>query len=232
MRAADELEAEIDKRDFGQWLHGVLEHFHRALARHGDADLILQRQLLAQASADTTAQMGLEEGEFLPFAAAWRAMAEPYLQWLSEHQAHGNTFFQAEVDLQRQHGSVRLVGRVDRIDRTANGQSLIVDYKTESQTRSKSRVKDPLEDTQMAFYAALQGQEDVQGGYLSIHEREGCKLISQEALGSARDALLQGITEDFQAMAQGAALPALGEGASCEYCQVRGLCRKDFWASA
>ncbi|NBT92321.1 MAG: PD-(D/E)XK nuclease family protein [Betaproteobacteria bacterium] len=232
LRAADELEAEIDKRDFGQWLHGVLEHFHRALARHGDADLPLQRQLLAQASADTTAQMGLDEGEFLPFAAAWSAMAEPYLQWLSEHQAHGNTFTQAEVDLQRQHVSVRLVGRVDRIDRTAQGQSLIVDYKTESQTRSKSRVKDPLEDTQMAFYAALQGQEDVQGGYLSIHERDGCKLITQEALGSARDALLQGITEDFQAMAQGAALPALGEGASCEYCQVRGLCRKDFWAIA
>jgi len=232
LRAADELEAEIDKRDFGQWLHGVLEHFHRALAPHGEADLILQRQLLAQASADTTAQMGLDEGEFLPFAAAWRAMAEPYLQWLSKHQANGNTFTQAEVDLERQHVSVRLVGRVDRIDRTAQGQSLIVDYKTESQTRSKSRVKDPLEDTQMAFYAALQGQEDVQGGYLSIHEREGCKLITQEALGSARDALLQGITEDFQAMAQGAALPALGEGASCEYCQVRGLCRKDFWASA
>lgn len=232
LRAADELEAEIDKRDFGQWLHGVLEHFHCALAGHGDADLTLQRQLLAQASAHTTAQMGLDEGEFLPFAAAWRAMAEPYLQWFSEHQAHGNTFSQAEVDLQRQHGSVRLVGRVDRIDRTAQGRSLIVDYKTESPTRSKSRVKDPLEDTQMAFYAALQGQEDVQGGYLNIHEREGCKLISQDALGSARDALLQGIAEDFQAMAQGAALPALGEGASCEYCQVRGLCRKDFWASA
>jgi hypothetical protein len=45
LRSVDELDSEIDKRDFGQWLHGVLEHFHRALARHGDADLILQRQM-------------------------------------------------------------------------------------------------------------------------------------------------------------------------------------------
>jgi ATP-dependent helicase/nuclease subunit B len=174
--------------------------------------------------------MGLDEGEFLPFAAAWRAMAEPYLQWLAEHQAEGNSFTQAEVDLVREHGSVRLLGRVDRIDRMAPGHSLIIDYKTESQARSKSRVKDPLEDTQMAFYAALQGQDDVAGGYLSIHEREGVKLIVQTELAHARDALLQGITQDFQRIAQGEALQALGEGASCDYCQVRGLCRKDFWA--
>jgi len=230
LRAADELEAEIDKRDFGQWLHGVLEHFHRALAQRGEADLPVQRQLLAQASATTTAQMGLDEGEFLPFAAAWRAMAEPYLQWLAEHQAEGNSFTQAEVDLVREHGSVRLLGRVDRIDRMAPGHSLIIDYKTESQARSKSRIKDPLEDTQMAFYATLQGQDDVAGGYLSIHEREGVKLIVQTELAHARDALLQGITQDFQRIAQGEALQALGEGASCDYCQVRGLCRKDFWA--
>ena len=27
-----------------------------------------------------------------------------------------------------------------------------------------------------------------------------------------------------------APLPALGEGAVCDYCAARGLCRKDFWA--
>ena len=28
------------------------------------------------------------------------------------------------------------------------------------------------------------------------------------------------------------ALPALGEGSVCDYCAVRGLCRKDMWADA
>ena len=30
----------------------------------------------------------------------------------------------------------------------------------------------------------------------------------------------------------GAPLPALGEGSVCEFCAVRGLCRKDYWADA
>jgi ATP-dependent helicase/nuclease subunit B len=33
-------------------------------------------------------------------------------------------------------------------------------------------------------------------------------------------------------IADGAVLPALGEGKSCEYCNARGLCRKDFWKTA
>jgi ATP-dependent helicase/nuclease subunit B len=44
--------------------------------------------------------------------------------------------------------------------------------------------------------------------------------------------LLDGLQADMQAIAQGAALPALGEGSACDFCQVRGLCRKDFWVSA
>jgi ATP-dependent helicase/nuclease subunit B len=30
---------------------------------------------------------------------------------------------------------------------------------------------------------------------------------------------------------EGAGLRALGEGSACEYCQARGLCRRDHWAS-
>jgi len=33
-------------------------------------------------------------------------------------------------------------------------------------------------------------------------------------------------------IAAGAPLPALGEGSVCEFCAVRGLCRKDYWADA
>jgi ATP-dependent helicase/nuclease subunit B len=30
-------------------------------------------------------------------------------------------------------------------------------------------------------------------------------------------------------IAGGQPLPALGDGAACDFCQARGLCRKDFW---
>ena len=31
-------------------------------------------------------------------------------------------------------------------------------------------------------------------------------------------------------MRDGAALPALGEGPVCDFCEARGLCRRDHWA--
>ena len=38
------------------------------------------------------------------------------------------------------------------------------------------------------------------------------------------------ILSDMARIAEGAPLPALGEGKACEYCAARGLCRKDFWS--
>ena len=56
--------------------------------------------------------------------------------------------------------------------------------------------------------------------------------MKQPHVVQARDALIHGILDDMERISQGAALPALGDGPACDYCQVRGLCRKDFWAIA
>jgi len=44
-----------------------------------------------------------------------------------------------------------------------------------------------------------------------------------------RDQLLESISSDMARIEQGAEMPALGEGAACDFCNARGLCRKDFW---
>jgi RecB family exonuclease len=54
-------------------------------------------------------------------------------------------------------------GRLDRIDRLRNGVALVLDYKTESLDATRARTRNPLEDTQMAFYAALLGDAAVEG---------------------------------------------------------------------
>jgi ATP-dependent helicase/nuclease subunit B len=56
--------------------------------------------------------------------------------------------------------------------------------------------------------------------------------VEQRNVVPARDLLVQGILHDMQAIADGAALPALGEGSACDFCAARGLCRKDFWGRA
>ena len=141
-------------------------------------------------------------------------------------------FEQAEATREQPLGPLVLQGRLDRIDRLRSGAALVLDYKTESLETTKARTKNPLEDTQMAFYAALLGEEAVEGMYLNLSERGEVTEVAPRDLVLSRDALLQGIEHDMARIAAGAALPALGEGAACDYCAARGLCRKDFWAVA
>jgi ATP-dependent helicase/nuclease subunit A len=55
-------------------------------------------------------------------------------------------------------------------------------------------VREPLEDTQMAFYAALLPDDTLQGAYINVGERDGTKTYPQPELVNARDALIEGMT--------------------------------------
>jgi ATP-dependent helicase/nuclease subunit B len=175
--------------------------------------------------------MRLDDGEFLPFSAAWAQVREGYLVWLAKHEtAEGAVFLEAEGEHERELGRLRLVGRIDRIDRVRGGVRMVMDYKTESADTSKERVKHPVEDTQLAFYAALLGDTELRAAYVNVGERGETRTVEQPHVIEAREMLLAGIAHDLARIAQGVPLPALGEGKACEYCAARGLCRKDFWA--
>jgi ATP-dependent helicase/nuclease subunit B len=68
--------------------------------------------------------------------------------------------------------------------------------------------------------------------YLNLAERGEVTQVEPKDLALSRDTLLRGIEHDMARIAAGAPLPALGEGAACDYCAARGMCRKDFWAVA
>lgn len=232
LKSVDELEGDVDKRDFGVWLHDVLRAFHETLLSDPAMPRDQRRTLLDTCSADVTSAMALPEGEFLPFAAAWPAVRDGYLEWLADHEAGQARFVDAETSHTQPIGTVTLFGRIDRTDHIGPGpddQVLVVDYKTEPLAKTRGRVKEPLEDTQMAFYAALLPHDTLRGMYVNVGERDGTKACEQLSLVEARDALIEGLLQDVSAIAGGAALPALGEGVACDFCDARGLCRKDFW---
>jgi len=230
LRSADELDAEVDKRDFGNWLHAVLGHFHEALKEKPTQNADERMALMSAAAEHATREFALSDAEFLPFAAAWPAVRDGYLQWLAGHEASGAVFSESEPWKEQPLGSLQLVGRLDRIDRMPDGQAFVIDYKTESAAVTKERVKDPAEDTQLAFYAALVADDTLRAAYVNVGEKSsGTQTVEQPVVVEARDALVAGILDDFARIAQGAALPPLGEGAICDYCAARGLCRKDFW---
>ena len=225
-----ELDVELDKRDWGNWLHATLRAFHEALRAAPQADRLA---LIAAAAEQTTQAQGLHDapGEFMPFAAAWPALRDAYLQWLAGHEAGGAVFEAAEQRIDTACGELRLRGSIDRIDRLPDGTQLLIDYKTESQDKTAKRVQAGGEDTQLPFYALLSGADTPRAGYLNLAERKPPRLFDLTDLPGLAAQLHEGMAHDVQRIAAGAPLPALGEGSVCDWCAARGLCRKDFWGA-
>lgn len=241
-----ELDEAPDQRDMGNWLHAVLRAFHD---RRGDARPGAQadRALLDQLAVETANLMGLHADEdaagFLPFEAMWPALREGYLAWLAGYESRedraGPRFEMAEVAREVPLGPWKLYGKLDRVDAQDSPEGpipLVIDYKTESRARTLDRVEEPLEDTQLAFYAALLPQDNLRAAYLSITDKRGdgpkeaaTLWVEQEDVLMAREHLREGLVHDMSRVAGGQPMPALGEGQACDFCAARGLCRKDFW---
>lgn len=264
LRQADELEEGVDRSDFGVWLHAVLQSFHTRRdgppANEGD-----DVALWVQAAQDVTRAQGLDRDSrrpfFLPFAATLERLAENYVAWLQGHEGQGWRFAKAEevvrwpMALSNGLGAevtVTLHGQLDRLDRLDRrgqgdeGQAwTVIDYKTGSLDGLKQKVRQPLEDTQLAFYAALAQHAaatadpsdpqrvttEVEGLYLQMDEK-GVHAVEHPHVVESAQALVEGVRMDLTRLLAGAAMPALGEGVACDYCEVRGLCRRDHWTLA
>ena len=256
LQTDDELDTALAKRDFGNWLHSTLSIFHARLkslenesnhAQVNDFNALLA--MINVASEQATLALGFSEAEFLPFAATWPRVRAAYLQWLAEHSATGARFQVSEIarelSLGRLHtagtpadgAGLTLIGKLDRVDTVrppgspvdAPAHTLVIDYKTEPRNVTMERVSSGSEDTQLAFYAALMADDTLSAAYVSLGEKEPTKTYDQPNIVNLRDGLIESILSDMTRIADGAALPALGQGTVCDFCNARGLCRKDFW---
>ncbi len=239
LREADELDEEVAKRDYGTWLHAVLFEFHQSRASPGQASDETQR--LLDIAAQQQAVHGLADADFLPFAASFEQLAPRYVEWLHGRDAKSAQWWQGEwserVEPPELQG-LALHGRIDRADRIAHeGQAAIelIDYKTGSADALRQQVKQPLEDTQLAFYAALvrgTANAPLHASYLALDGSKGIETITHPEVEDSAEALVVGLAHDMSRLRAGAGLPALGEGRVCDFCAARGLCRKDQWSLA
>jgi ATP-dependent helicase/nuclease subunit B len=233
----EELDTGLAKRDYGNWLHGVLFRFHQARdRRQPDAP-----QLQSAADAETRAQ-GLDAGELLPFRTSFEHFVPAYLAWLTEREAQGWCWHEGETDHQMQPPALqglRLRGRIDRIDHGPKSGVQVLDYKTGRASALRTQLRDPEEDTQLAFYAAL--LMDWHGGeatpdaltaaYLALDDADAPEEIAHPQVQQTARALVAGLADEWPRLQAGAAMPALGEGKVCDHCEARGLCRRDHWAA-
>ncbi len=252
LREDDELEEALDKRDYGTWLHEVLRRFHHDDPPGAAFDIDAELDRLWQAAEAVITEKGWDGVErnaaFLPFKAAFARVAGEYVKWwANERSREGAEVLRMELPVQAEGDELQtlgltLVGQLDRIDsvrstdRVAPRVWRIVDYKTTSVAQLKHRVKEPTEDTQLAFYAAMLLMQEkhmpgIEAAYLSIEDRSVTTVPHPDVEHSAQ-VLQRGLINDMQRIAHGHAMPALGDGQACDYCRCRGLCRRDHWADA
>lgn len=235
LSTSDELEADPGKRDYGTLLHEILQRFHD---QRGQTDVPGDdRQHLRSVARQAASSAGLDGSAMLPFSAGLETFVERYLHWLQEHEAAGWRYRQGEVDLKcpaPAPGAPGLSGRVDRIDEADGGRIRVLDYKTGHLQGLKARVRQPLEDTQLAFYAAQWISRHgvpaaLSAAYLALDDRDAIVEVEHREVDASAKALIEGLAQDWQRMAHGMPLLALGAAATCDHCDARGLCRRDHW---
>jgi ATP-dependent helicase/nuclease subunit B len=169
----------------------------------------------------------------IAYYARWQKALPAYLAWAGEREAQGWQFLFGEQRFERTlswpGGSVTLHGRVDRIDGNADGERAVLEYKTRDAASLRAKLK-LGEDHQLAFYGLLSDAPIASASYVALEpSRDRAGDAEAPRYAESQEALMAHIVASMQAIAGGAPLPANGVETICQYCDVRGLCRKGAW---
>ncbi|HMM54947.1 MAG TPA: PD-(D/E)XK nuclease family protein [Candidatus Desulfobacillus sp.] len=232
---AQEVREALEKRDYGEFVHRILQRFHAVHPRiTGLAEDVLATELESISREVFAPEIARN---FLGHAwlARWLQRAAGYLAWQKGREAAGWRYagseLEREVRLVLDDGAeVALHGRIDRLDRRDGGSEAVLDFKTQDAQKLKKRLRDSGEDAQLASYVLLQGGNVAEAAYVGL---DGDKPVEVPLPGAQAVAQAQGarLAAVIGALRRGAALPAHGIDAVCAVCEMRGLCRKDYHAA-
>ncbi|MEW6561610.1 MAG: PD-(D/E)XK nuclease family protein [Pseudomonadota bacterium] len=223
----EEVREATDKRDYGVWVHAVLQRFHQAypqVAGHAREELERTLRQISAAVFDEAL-----EHDYLAHAwlLRWQARIAEYLDWQVRNEAEGWHFVASEQPFELTLDGVTLHGRVDRLDRQADGAVRVLDYKTKPLNALKTVLSEPGEDVQLACYAAA--CHAGAAAFVSVEKPRIGDVAPEQEMDELAAANMQRLQDLFAQMRAAAPLPANGVESACAYCEMRGLCRKNFW---
>ena len=228
----EELSEQLEKRDYGDWLHQILHLYHVGLRDQG-IGLERRAAYLQEISTQIFATELARSGAALGYVDRWQKAMPAYLAWANAREAAGWQFVTGEEwrqqPLRWRGGEVLLHGRIDRIDTNADGEVAVLDYKTSSPSALKKRME-LNEDHQLAFYGLLSDDLTHGASYVALEpQKDRIDHVPAPDYAGWQEQLRHQITGNMEAISDGAPLPASGIETVCQYCAVRGLCRKGAW---
>ena len=241
LKPPDEIREELQKSDYGERVHLILNAFHTPVKNlpppfseklsENNRDEAIEH--LTKISAAAFRQDMEDNNLHRSWLHRWLQHVPAYIDWQIKRQQSwtiSETEKQCEATLNDI--SLTLYGRLDRIDTeiAQNQHHAIIDYKTGSSARQID--VDSGEDVQLASYALLAG-ETSSVEYLSLDESNGSVRTKARLEGEALRTLTHDVRERLQNVISmqrdGKPMPAWGDRKTCGYCDFIGLCRKKVW---
>jgi ATP-dependent helicase/nuclease subunit B len=223
----DEVQEDIEKRDFGERVHEILHRFHEKYAQVRGHDLDEMEAALRRISADVFDDLLQHDFAARAWLLRWYQSLPAYLAWQLEGEAEGWRYAEAETKFDWPLDGVNLRGRIDRLD-VRGDEKRVLDYKTQSDIVLRNKLKEPGEDVQLACYAYAHEAAEV--AFVSIENGKVKSVAPKEDASLLAQLNVERLEQVMGALREGAGLAANGIAAVCAYCEVRGVCRKGEWA--
>jgi ATP-dependent helicase/nuclease subunit B len=226
----DEVREELDKRDYGTWVHEILQRFHAEYPRLAEVSRETLLAALERIGEQVFAQALQDDFLVHGWRSRWQSQQVSYLDWQLANEREGWSFSAAERGFELSvDDALTLHGRLDRLDVHADGRQRVLDYKTRSRTALGAVLKQPGEDVQLASYVAMSQSDDAAFVVLDDSKAGVSEVRPEQAMDELAADNLQRLRTVFQQMRDGAPIPANGADPVCGYCLMRGLCRKGYW---
>ncbi|VAW95623.1 hypothetical protein MNBD_GAMMA19-564, partial [hydrothermal vent metagenome] len=252
LEAPDSIREMLAKADYGERVHLSLQAFHENVhdlpgpfnttitRENKPAAIKCLNEIAAAVFARDLEDNFLHRG----WLRRWQEMIPAYIEWQLERQQQWRVK-STELNVTREHGQITLRGRLDRIDAGTDGDSGapiagIIDYKTGSIPKNADVLSG--ESVQLPFYALLaehiSSKTITQVEYLALDTatKKGATPMVR-AMGTLETETLGTLVQNTAArldllvnqMTTGTPMPAWGDEATCGYCQMSGICRRETW---
>jgi ATP-dependent helicase/nuclease subunit B len=242
-------------RDFYQALKTV-EHTNPQLKQDAQMRRAWMEQHLNSISENEFKRLIAGDARVLGTLRDWQKQIPSFVDWQLQRDAQGWEYFDGEVKVgfhlefvgpEGETRHMRIEGYADRFDINTQvpHQAVVLDYKNQSFTKIKERAEHVLDDPQLLMYARAvnehQGSEILAGYQVKQAEWVALKAKASddglnmprakevEELPNILNAFSTQITQDVEQLWSKKPLIAFAPNGVCQYCEVRGICRKGMW---